>query len=124
VNSGKLAKPRSPTATVETWIAAKKLTQMQCEHDAVRRESDNRTARARRRRMRRMPSAAAAIAVRPRTIATGDSASPLAEHPAKPNSATATCSAMSAAAFVIVTGGELSHRRALCHQPLHSNRAC
>ena len=35
VNSGKLAKPSRPTATVDTWIAAKKLSQWTREHDAV-----------------------------------------------------------------------------------------
>ena len=62
---------------------------------------------------------AAAIAVRPSTMATGDSASHLPKRPAKPKSATATCSATSAAACVMRCGPRQRTRHApagLCHQ--------
>ena len=87
-------------ATVDTWIAAKKLTQCNASTTpfASRRTSKGARSPA---RTRRMPSAIAAIAVRPRTMATGERTSHLPNRPANAKSATAACSATSAAAFVI-----------------------
>ena len=95
------------------------------EHDAVADEAHVERGMLARARSRRMPSATAAIAVRPSTMATGDSASHLPKRPAKPKSATAACSATSAAACVMRASAATVMRFMLQSGPRwHRSGAC
>ena len=92
-NIGKLAYPRRPIATVDSWMAAKNAIQWMARIRPLGSTRAEGHAKRPRRYRTTSASTTAATAVRPSTIATGSHGIHLPKRPANPNSATLAWSA-------------------------------